>query len=924
MTELPKQVKSLVLPTLLICALIWTGRTVYAQSISNDYLQVNVNASNGNMTILTTQGDPTNPLDDNLAITDPEDSAVILRIYNVPGAVTGMGTGGGTTGGAGGGTSGGAGGGAGGGVGGGGAGGWRSRQQVAGTVDLDLRGGGAVGPVSYALNVVEWSLNMIRVRWLVYIPDLLGQLPPVDKPSLVVERECTLVGDAVEIRVRVTSRENLSREIGLGVILDTGFNPPGSANQDTPGFFVVSNSSAIILYERAFTKATGLPDFYLSPSLTGIGVLKGIINSGVGPLPDKVLFAQVPSIQAAGAGFGFDYTPNPYNALGINIDSAVGLYWTRLSLPAGGSIEVATYLGMNLGRGDYRRPLGLMVIQPEPLDMQPGDNPLTPETEQFYVVPNPFTVTAFVYNALTTPISNVSVSLALPKGLSFPPGESATKVLPTVGAGGEQSVSWQVLVEPGTVGIKELFVTAFSATAGLRHVSVPIVIPFLPTLQLKAGYNLVGFPFEFLNPEPSAALGIPPEELQIAAYDPVSRNYLVYRKDLQFNRIEPGRGYWVKSPVNQTLTFQNIRFIPTDRTVVLPLKRGWNLLSNPFPWHVLLRGERVRIGSDPITFTFEEAVAQGWVKGVIFTWRNDPTIPPYGGEYLAQFGSDIRLEPFQGFWLYSEIEGNIIFGAPLFFGAWQARSVSKPSTSPDSPSGWVVQVIASSTAGKDNETWLGVSPNASIGIDRLDLPKVPMPPFSLQVSSILQTGRSETPLSMDIRPMQSKIVWTLELLNPKGGEVKLQFGGLSQVSRSWLISVYDPETNQQWSLRSTSSLTVSTQPNLPKRLQVIAVQTDRLPLRVKGLKALPLRGRGAFIQFAVTMPSQVQIQVRTLTGRVIWEANQQVESGRLCSVFWNGRSKSDETLPFGVYIVTVSAETDDGRRTQAQTTLRLR
>jgi hypothetical protein len=175
-----------VLSLLAIIALIGQPARAQVFTIANDYLRVDVNTQNGNMTILTVQGDPTNPLDDNLAITDPEDTALILRLYNVPNGNGGV-----------------------------------------GTVDLDLRAVGTVGTVSYGLNVVELFPNMIRTRWLVYIPDLLGQLPPVERPSLVVERECVIVGDMVEIRVRVTNKENISRDIGIGIILDTGFNPPG-------------------------------------------------------------------------------------------------------------------------------------------------------------------------------------------------------------------------------------------------------------------------------------------------------------------------------------------------------------------------------------------------------------------------------------------------------------------------------------------------------------------------------------------------------------------------------------------------------------------------------------------------------------------------------------------------------------------------
>jgi hypothetical protein len=58
-----------VLSLLAIIALIGQPARAQVFTIANDYLRVDVNTQNGNMTILTVQGDPTNPLDDNLAIT---------------------------------------------------------------------------------------------------------------------------------------------------------------------------------------------------------------------------------------------------------------------------------------------------------------------------------------------------------------------------------------------------------------------------------------------------------------------------------------------------------------------------------------------------------------------------------------------------------------------------------------------------------------------------------------------------------------------------------------------------------------------------------------------------------------------------------------------------------------------------------------
>lgn len=176
---------------------------------------------------------------------------------------------------------------------------------------------------------------------------------------------------------------------------------------------------------------------------------------------------------------------------------------------------------------------------------------------------------------------------------------------------------------------------------------------------------------------------------------------------------------------------------------------------------------------------------------------------------------------------------------------------------------------------------------------------------------------------MDFRPPTPRIVWDLELVNPAGGEVQLRVDGLSQVPRSVALWLTDPETQQQWSLRSTPSINMLTRPNQPKRLQVIALQTDQRPFRVQGLRVVRLRGRGAYIEFAVSQPSQVTVQVRTLTGRVVWEKKLPVTTESHRRIFWDGQSVTASPLPsFLPYLIVVQATNEDGERAQAHFLLR--
>ncbi|MEM1544755.1 MAG: hypothetical protein QW795_08750, partial [Candidatus Bathyarchaeia archaeon] len=160
MTRITMQlVKSLTVSLLVLICISAINGLVWGQvTIANSYMQVAADPQNANLTISTVQGDPANPQDDNLTINDPDNSALVLRIYNVPGVVNGTG---------------------------------------AGTVDIDLRGSGTVGGVDYSLfDVSSPTAHFLSSEWRIYIPDQTGMLPPINLPSMRVVRECTIVGNA--------------------------------------------------------------------------------------------------------------------------------------------------------------------------------------------------------------------------------------------------------------------------------------------------------------------------------------------------------------------------------------------------------------------------------------------------------------------------------------------------------------------------------------------------------------------------------------------------------------------------------------------------------------------------------------------------------------------------------------------------------
>jgi len=873
------------------------GQVIY--TVTNTYLGVSMPSDTANFTVFTTQGDPANPFDDNLAINDPVDTFWVLRFHDLP-SVVGI------------------------------------PILAPATVRLQGASGGA-GSVTFVLNLAQSNSDtQLYARWLVFAPPF--QFLPTQEPALFVEREITLLGDSVEIRLRLTGNDNATRLISVGFVLDPGFNPRATPSLLTAGPFFVPTHPPINS-DTEFVRS--LPDFWVyTPGFSDLS-LRGTVMLPDALPPHRLLFALMPNLGSAFSGYGFDYSPNPFSDFSaLTADSGVGVYWDAVTVGPRVSREFVVVFGLNRAFGDYRRPYSLMAQSVSSLTVELGDDPFTPEVETAFLSPNPFPVKASVYNASSEPLSGVSLTVTLPTGFTLAPGEVPTKSVATVPPNGEQQVTWQVRVDPNQVtGRAELVVTASAPVGGNRQVQVPVLVPALPVRALTAGLYMLGFPFAFTNPEPAAALGLSPAEFLLAHYDPLRQRYLIYRQDAELNRLEQGRGYWLRlltdRPQGNPLTLQGTLPVSLDAPIIVPLKQGWNQLANPFPVALLMGGLQILQGTSVVPIPFDRAVRQGLVRGTLFVWRPDPTLLPFGGEYqVLPNRYDTLLLPWQGFWLFSTIDGALLFSPPSFIGTLQTRLARQGTGEkgrgtqdvllyPTLSDGWQIRLQAESASGRDAITWLGVSRQASKGIDLLDAPKPPPAPGGLWVYSVMPSGRSSVPLSMDFRPPSPQVVWLLEVVNPSGGQVRLRFDGLSQVPRSIALFLVDPETHQRWSLRSTPTLTLSTQPNQPKRLQVIALQADQMTLRIQGLRAVRLRGRGAHIEFAVTQPSQVSVQVRTLTGRIVWETALMATPNTRQRVFWDGQGTFAAPLPNAMpYLVVVQAVGDDGQRAQAHILLR--
>lgn len=107
-----------------------------------------------------------------------------------------------------------------------------------------------------------------------------------------------------------------------------------------------------------------------------------------------------------------------------------------------------------------------------------------------------------------------------------------------------------------------------------------------------------------------------------------------------------------------------------------------------------------------------------------------------------------------------------------------------------------------------------------------------------------------------------------------------------------------------------------------RRFKVVAEVGRGKVLQVIGLRAEPLRGGGIGIGFTLTKGAKVRVEVVSLAGKrvAVVEEGRMREAGEVRMV-WRGEDERGRRVPWGVYLVKVEAEDEEGRVVRAVRTV---
>lgn len=720
--------------------------------------------------------------------------------------------------------------------------------------------------------------------------------------GIEIDERLTVVRDMVRAEYKFTNVGGYNRRIRVRFFFDPadgGTWVVGRRNLDVETEYPLSNIP---------------PDWrYYVPLSSPEMVVRGILTQFGATVPTKFQVAQAATL----AGGPWDVTVDPKlyvdGTLGAN--GACALYYDTFSLLPGQSKTIVAYVGLGVAEIEPSPPYALAVQAPRTLGFALRDDPDTPEPETSYPNPRTFDIEAFLYNTSEFDVSNATLFLNLPKGLSLVSGEQAARNLGSVLRGQEARTTWRVRVDAGVSGTLTYSVSASGLPVPSKTLMGSLEVPAQTSRAFSAGLQLISIPFQFSNPDVPVALNMPPDRVRLARWDPSAKKYAYY-PDSFVATVQPGAGYWFRADMAMTLSLQGASPVPrtTVANYVIPIKTGWNMIGCPFVYTVPWSNVRVSDGREVLTLT--EATQAGWIRPTLF-WYDAAE-----QSYTFDAVENTLLEPWKGYWVRALHDGFLVVSPVNTPGA----DVDAPNQRALASAGWRLQLVARTRSSADVANYVGVQRGASDGYGLEDVDEPPVPGQGYVSLRFLHPdwGRNAGTFTQDIRSddFTTTKVWDFEVETDRVGEtVVLSWPRLNATLPKGLSAVLeDVSTGRHVYLRTQGAYEFQASGEGPRRFRLrIAPRSGNL-LSITNVEMGAVGGRAGArsIRFHVSSSAVADVRVLSPTGRLIREVAHRtpVEAGRN-AVVWDGTDSRGVAVRSGLVLVEVTATAPEGNSVRA-------
>jgi hypothetical protein len=516
--------------------------------------------------------------------------------------------------------------------------------------------------------------------------------------EILVEIRIHLVRDMVRFEYRITNKGAVSENVGFAQNGDVEVGDPVVTSSggvygayDNPNYAYVAGIGAAQPYGKQGAmqfRGQAVPDMFqvYDDVANPVNVATNILGLEDATKPDYVALGEYNDLYHKNMWPPTDYVPDMWHTI---LDMCWVLCWNQKLLAPNATRTIVTYYGVGAAASRWTYAVGktptrdsaLLAVQ-APRSLKYDSTSVIPPLPE--LGQREFKVKAWVYNLATGPgpydLRDVTASIHLPEGLYLPDYDNdgvadneATKEVGMVSLNTEAvPVEWTVWATGERAGELPIYVSAVDNDATGMHwqqtVLRMITVPAVKRSQFFYGWQLMSVPFMFSNPTvnfPTGnALGLTPGTFSAQYWNGIN--------NVPLTQFMPGQGFWMRKLVDapkwqQPQTF----YLAADAGIVgeapntgkqvleqrIQLKRGWNMVGNPFVYPLYWRQVLVSYGSANVTM--EEAFSKGWLDKTLFAWNTDK----WGYDILKD--STAQLVPWKGYWVNARYPVMLIIQPPV-------------------------------------------------------------------------------------------------------------------------------------------------------------------------------------------------------------------------------------------------------------------
>jgi hypothetical protein len=344
-----------------------------------------------------------------------------------------------------------------------------------------------------------------------------------------------------------------------------------------------------------------------------------------------------------------------------------------------------------------------------------------------------------------------------------------------------------------------------------------------------------------------------------------------------------GRAYWLIHKGEWKLS-ASVLSEPLDATgaVLLPVHRGWNLITNPFTTSVL--------------WTDVQKVNGTAASGSIWTYQ--------GG-----FSASTVLDSYLGYYFYSD-SGRTL---RLPYGA-TTRVLKSDVVQPDIT--WKVDIELRGDGFVDRSTTIGVAGSASEGLDRFDQRK----PRALGETTTITIPRRDldpefSSFASDFRPPFEELAkWPFEIRTKERKPMSLVFDKPGDIPEEYVAYLVDQVRATKMNLREKTEYTfkpvtdVSSFAVIAGKVSAVEQELNKLLPREFSLDnnfPNPFNPTTT-IPVAVPFTSNVSLKVYNVLGEEVKVLQDGVLDAGRYWLTWDGRNNNGNAVASGMYIIRMA------------------